>query len=398
MEAHRLTAINSMPYEVKNLVGLAENVRVYAPDGAPNAWNYSHHAAITSFKGKLYVFYSNGRKNEDDCGQRVVMAVSDDFYHWENRVIADSIPGGNDLWFLTCSGCHVYGGKMVVYCSARTHDPDTIIRAADGTPYHIDTPDYRLSYCGMFYTETEDGEHWSPLAELPCKVAGPAGAGTNLTLPQAPLATSTGTYDVTAGNLPPLLTKEQVLIWPGNIGAAYSTDPSGLGEWHGFATRVHPKFPAPPLLCEGSVYQEPNGALVMLFRTNSPRLYGTISYDLGKTWTDLYKTNFNDASARFQMGTLPDGRSFYIGNYNPSRAEIILMASRNGIDFDQWYYIRNEGNCYTLKAPGMHKGGLFGYPAVCFDQEYMYVAYSLLKEAVEVTRIKLTDIADTSLL
>lgn len=54
---------------------------VYAPQ---KDWAYSHHPSITYFKDRFYAVWSNGMENEDDLGQRVLIAESFDGQIWEN--------------------------------------------------------------------------------------------------------------------------------------------------------------------------------------------------------------------------------------------------------------------------------------------------------------------------
>ena len=56
-----------------------ESVLIYQPT---TEWTYSHHASLTFFKGRYYAIWSNGHKDEDAPGQRVLMASSADFTHW----------------------------------------------------------------------------------------------------------------------------------------------------------------------------------------------------------------------------------------------------------------------------------------------------------------------------
>ena len=54
---------------------------VYTP---VSGWSYSHHAHIAFFKGQFFAAWSNGKIDEDDLGQRVMLATSPDALHWEN--------------------------------------------------------------------------------------------------------------------------------------------------------------------------------------------------------------------------------------------------------------------------------------------------------------------------
>ena len=59
-----------------------ESVFLYRPE---TNWTYSHHPSITFFKDRFFAIWSNGRKDEDAPGQRVLMATSKDFIHWTTR-------------------------------------------------------------------------------------------------------------------------------------------------------------------------------------------------------------------------------------------------------------------------------------------------------------------------
>ena len=45
--------------------------------GEPGA-AYNHHAQVTSLQGRLYATWSNGPTHEDEPGQRMLLAASDD--------------------------------------------------------------------------------------------------------------------------------------------------------------------------------------------------------------------------------------------------------------------------------------------------------------------------------
>lgn len=47
-----------------------ERVYLYLPE---REWTYSHHQSITFYRGRFYAIWSNGRVNEDDPGQRVLI-------------------------------------------------------------------------------------------------------------------------------------------------------------------------------------------------------------------------------------------------------------------------------------------------------------------------------------
>ena len=64
--------------------------------------------------------------------------------------------------------------------------------------------------------------------------------------------------------------------------------------------------------------------------------------------------------------------------------------SKDGYTFTHGYTLRDE--LHDLQQQGWSKGGEYGYPEVLIHGEYMYIVTSRLKEVVEVTRVKLSDI------
>lgn len=52
---------------------------VYVPG---SEWMYSHHPYVAFFKGKYIAIWSNGMKDEDEPGQRMVFAVYNNFFDW----------------------------------------------------------------------------------------------------------------------------------------------------------------------------------------------------------------------------------------------------------------------------------------------------------------------------
>ncbi len=90
-----------------------ESMFIYRPE---REWTYSHHQSITYYKGRLCAIWANGRVNEDDVGQRVLMATADDFDSWtEPKPLVDSTVGDHSKLVLTAAGFHHYEGTLTAY-------------------------------------------------------------------------------------------------------------------------------------------------------------------------------------------------------------------------------------------------------------------------------------------
>ncbi|MHC4982748.1 MAG: exo-alpha-sialidase [Planctomycetota bacterium] len=336
-----------------------ERVFLYRPE---REWTYSHHPHITCFKGRFFAIFSNGRKDEDAPGQRVMLSSSGNFSQWAKPVpLVDSLPGkhGGDL-VLTAAGFHQHEGELVAYFGQYQYDKsETSLRAVTSS----------------------DGENWSPIRDI----------GIPVNPNHGPQGTASGR-----------------LVISGNISFPYTDDPSGLTGWK--MTGIYPSDLAcisdnpatfwlvqesmgwPAALCEGSFYQTDDGVIHMLLRSTGEgfrgRLWVTESEDNGDTWSAPRETKFTDNDAKFHFGRLPDGRFYYVGCPDPrppwTRSPLVLSVSQDGAIFDEHYLLADEP--YEMKREGLAKTGQYGYPHTMIHDGFLYVIVSRLKEAVEVIR------------
>lgn len=336
--------------------------------------SYAHHPFITRFKGKFYAIWSNGRKNEDDCGQRVLFAEATDFFHWsEPYPLLDPIQTNEPDQVLTAAGFYISDNTLKAYFGRYIYDPSKVI---NGERPHSDA--YHMGTMAGFVS-TRDGIHWSEPRPLG--------------LAMVP-------------NLPPQPTHTGRLVLSGNIMFPYSDDPSGVGRYYpagiygdAFGSEqpyddseaIHlvaknRKWNA-GLICEGSFFETDDGVLHMMLRSDTGRLWCSKSRDNGETWSEPYPTEFSDAGSKFHFGRLPNGIFYYVGNPVPGswRNPMVLCLSEDGENFDRHYIIRDEP--YNMRFAGLYKGGLYAYPHTLVYDGFLYVIYSKAKECIEITRI-----------
>jgi hypothetical protein len=176
-------------------------------------------------------------------------------------------------------------------------------------------------------------------------------------------------------------------IYPNDMAATIYDDAESF--WH-----VQARMGWPAGLCEGSFFQTDDGVLHMLMRTTGPgyagKLWVTQSHGDGASWSPPQETAFTDNNTKFHFGRLPDGRFYYVGCPDPeprgARNPLVLSLSRDGVRFDQHYILAEEE--YTQQRPGLHKGGLYGYPHTMIHGEHLVVIVSLRKEAVAALRVR----------
>lgn len=347
-------------------------------------WSYSHHAHITYFKDRFLAIWSNGKENEDDLGQRVMIAESFDGEKWENqRPIVTPEMIGDAKKVVTAAGFHIYGNRLYIYYGSYNYANDFYnyeiysqqnknTRPAEDR-YHENTD--------LGYISTTDLKNWTE----------PKSIGINIIPNHGPQKTNSGR-----------------LIISGNVMFPYTDNPNGVDDYNitgiygdAFGGKepvddsetIHAitKFNGwnANLICEGSFYQTDDNILHMMLRSNSRCLWHTESKDDGATWSSPEPTDYSDDGSKFHFGRLPDGRYYGVSNakVRGGRCPLDLYLSEDGENFDKHYIIRDE--YYELQMEGMFKGGIYGYPHTLIRDGYMYVIYSKRKETIEVTKFNI---------
>lgn len=343
-----------------------ERAFLYLPE---TEWTYSHHPSIAYFKDQFHAIWSNSRQDEDAPGQRVLISTSADFRNWTApRPLVDVVTDAQGVErVLTASGFHEHDGVLTAF-------------VANYGPLKESTHLQALS--------TTDGREWGLLR--------------NIGLPVCP-------------NHGPQPTASGRLLISGHTSFPYSDDPSGLTGWKmggiypfsmGESYEDDP-FSYPEVaqaqgwagdLCEGSFYQTDDGVIHMLLRDTRKNvaqrtLWVTRSRDDGQTWSKPVKTSFSDTSAKFHFGRLPDGRFYAVGNpVEQGRNPLVLSLSDDGVTFGRHFIIADSS--YQMKRPGKAKNGEYGYPHTLVRDGFLHVIVSRKKEAVEVLRIALEELAE----
>ena len=363
----RIRSMNRNP--TNKYIPMVEKQRIYTPDGSDSAWYYSHHPFITQFKGRLYAVYSSGRINEDDVGQRIMVAAADSFNSWKVSVLVDSVVGEHCEQTLYATGIYNDGETLTVYYTAYEYTLDTLRRNGDGSHLRPEEKVCKRVRQTPRYLQTIDGITWSE----PRYVEGNFTCG-----------------EIYCGNVSPVRLKSGKLIWPGYCSMAVSESGDPKGYWHGCFLPLAEGEVKTNSMTESALFQHEDGTVFLLGRTDGGTSVCAASADEGKTWTDLYHTQIQDHGAKFELGRLPDGRYYFLGNVDNRRSSLALLISENGRDFNDWYILSDVD--YEQLKEGMYKGGLYGYPTSCFADGYMYIIYSLRKESVEVLRVKLSEL------
>lgn len=130
-------------------------------------------------------------------------------------------------------------------------------------------------------------------------------------------------------------------------------------------------------------WQLPDRNLMALFRDNnrSGYLFRSFSTDNGRTWSPPVKTNFPDATSKFNGLQMSDGRYVLVSNANPEKRDpLVLSLSDDGMAFTKMGYLTG--------------GRWIDYPHVIEHGGHLLVAFAgWKKQSCEVLKIKIEDLA-----
>ncbi len=322
--------------------------------GSEENGSYNHHNQINKFKGKYYYAWSNGFRNEEDAGQRVLVASSDNALHWSAPSVLLDVPAGSP-WAHNCVALHTDDEAM--YCvimSEETEHDETVTGMRRVKPED--------AYIDVY--KTTDGTNWAKAFSF----------GTAIKwIFEAPRLTQDGRLMCVCN------TKRDgpaIMLWPGKDICATPQlihVPEPEGAWFPYG--------------ESTWYQLDCGRIMVFWRDEgaSLRLYVNHSDDGGQTWSEPVLTDIPDSMSRLYAGRLTDGRYFLVNNAIGTlldRTPLMLLLSDDGVLFSK-VYIVNDTPC-VMRRKGLLKANGNQYPCCLVDGDNLIVAYDENKEDIFV--------------
>lgn len=324
--------------------------------------SYNHHNQINKFKGLYYFAWSNGVRNEEDAGQRVLMASSADGVQWGEPVVVLDVPEGSP-WAHNCVALYTTSEAMyIVIMSEETEHDETVTGMRRINPED--------AYIDIY--ESRDGKQFEKVASLEKEIKW---------IFEAPRFTSQG----------------QLMCI-----CATKTQGSGALVWEDGDIRSTPKrvsiaqpdgawFP----YGESTWYQLDSGRIIVFWRDESAscRLYWNYSDDGGNSFSTPILSDIPDSMSRVYAGRLNDGRYFIVNNAVPlllDRRALTLMLSDDGIHYNKVYMVNDDPA--VMRCTGLLKANGHQYPCCLVDGNKLLVAYDAGKEDI------LCEVIDTTLL
>ena len=356
-----------------------EHFAVQLPSVAAGA--YHHHPQISVFRGHFFASWSTHRSGEDGPGQYVNFSHSADGLGWsppaELFPALDKMKVSNDKGrALTALRFVEANGKL--FAIAEAHQNTGFIRH-DQLMTSSPGADTRSQ---EFPKRSRKG-----LGRLVREVSSQAAVGTIFWLNNDKPEPLKGFADysvATQENLPEL----------GEIKKRLAS-PVLAPTWDFKNNTTELRAQDGVLLTEPCAYQALDGSLARLWRAqnDSLRMYGQTSRD-GNNWSPPTVTPIPDAPAKTVVCNINPSTVALVGNQvfnkrGTRRDPITIAISKNGFDFDRVFSLRWRAPKFRT-APQQADDGRgtgFQYPSVAVENGYLWIIYSVNKEAIDISRI-----------
>jgi len=335
---------DSVTLGLKRYIGL-QWIDVFRSDG------YVNNAVLAHFRGKYYCMWQQSEKDEDSPDTRILYSTSSDGRSWNRPAVLVPCTGE---YFASPGGWLSRGDTLTALVN------------------YIYAPD-RSQGGKAFYVSTADGLHWSE----PRPVSMADGTPVQGIFEQDPLA------------LPGGRTVGAVHFQPGTtLCPVYTDDPSGIRGWK---KADFPEGEGHPI--EPSQYVAGDGALVMFMRDQESsfvKLF-SVSADRGESWSAPRRTNIPDSRSKQCTGTLPDGRTFWVGNPtgSKSRRALAISFSDDGYLYEKAFLLAGPGDLPARRKEGRYKTPGYNYPKACLVGDTLWITLSVNKEDVAVFPVEM---------
>ena len=352
---------------------------------------YHHHPQITNFSDQFFACWSSHRSGEDGPGQRVLFSSSSDGVKWNEPV--ELFPPIDHVKVSTQTGRALTALGFVkigenLYAVAEAHDNTGYVTHDQW----MSAAPQSLKKEAPFTKRSRKG-----LGRLIRQLNADATFGKIFWINEDPPAAIEGFENFPVAdtkNVPDIGEIKQKLATPLQSPTwDFKNDTTELLAADGV------------LLTEPTTWQPAPSQFCRLWRAqnHSFKMYSQTSTD-GIQWSPAVATPIPDAPAKTVTAVLPSGETVLVGNqvYNKKgtrRDPLTIAIARNGFDFDRAYSIRWRTPKFRTPRQQTEvdgRGTGFQYPSVIVRDGFLWVIYSVNKEAVDVSRINITSLLNYS--
>ena len=347
----------------------AEHAVVWQPQSREEG-AYNHYATLVNYHGRFFAMWGNHPLGEDGPGQRILFAYSDEWGEWSEA--QELFPPPGPIKERSESGIHLKPERWI---------------EIDGHLYAVAFV-FEAGFYGIARRVRHDGTYHTPFIVFD------------------PPDDVTEVPDFMEGVDEP---------WYAESSAAKIREwyeENGMVSWWGRYASTNqgvPRFGIDDAsLIESFSYRTKDGGLVLFARNwgtmgnpvHNNRMYVTFD-DGSRNWEPLYPTDIPDSPSRADAIVLDDGTVLLIGNQNVSRFDqpvyldrdpITISISDDGYTFDRVFALRTGSRShYRFSGIGGRNHG-FAYSNSIVHDGWLYTLYSVSKEDMEISRVRLSEI------
>ncbi len=364
---HARVNLDSPDGDIPPLVGV-HSMEIYhathelAFDPLGTGYTYNHHVDMAIWKGRFYVAWTNGKRDEDVAPDKQVYVTSPDGANWSKpaELFGEGAATAMRMYFF-----HAPNGRMLATAGVRIQNERKLEKDKGGLLVREIRADHTL---GPMYTLIQP----------------PAGGAALVARPEFTTSEDNGFIEACRQLLANNAYLEQqdlgVLLGKERRMAAYDS----------MKTEEEMKdFGRAPVF-----YHRKEGAMIGVGKLG----YAMISRDNGKTFAALPRaTSLATGDAKIWVQGTSDGRYAMVHNPKPDgkmRFPLVVLSSEDGMVFKDMRLVSGEipfqRYAGAMRAPGLQytRGvSIFANDGSLDAIEDMFVAYSVNKEDVVVARI-----------
>jgi hypothetical protein len=279
-----------------------QNIEVFRAShaDAETAWTYNHHMDLAQWRGRMYLAWTNGQRDEDVWPSHELYVTSQDGFHWSKP--AELFPQGDSI-SLRMYFFHAPNDRMLAIAGLRTSTAKLSEASQGGLVVRQILPDHTLG--GVFL-----------LRDGPAKAM----------IPQPWFETSSDTGFVEACHQ---LLANHTFLEQQDFGVLLGKDRMSV---YGSVTESFGKA-----FC---FFHRKDGALVGVAKKG----WTVISTNEGKSWSKpVILASIHTDNGKEWVQRTSDGRYAYI--YNPQatdRFPLVLMTSDDGVTFSNMRVVHGE--------------------------------------------------------
>lgn len=133
-------------------------------------------------------------------------------------------------------------------------------------------------------------------------------------------------------------------------------------------------------LIQPTLWEDENGNIHALMRSNKGFIYRSDSFDNGETWCDAYKTNIPNNNSGIDL-VKAEGKIYLVcnpveGNWAARSPLSLFVSEDNGESFTKLIDLETEM-------------GEFSYPAIISGKNTLYITYTYNRKSIVFTEINL---------